>query len=566
VAISLRRLCRALIITALLVPVSAWAGTATAEAAQVGVTPDLTWGATRPEVDRTVALLHDTGVRWVRLNVSWAALEEHGKGAYNAGMLADVDYAVDAATGAGLKVLMPLLEVPYWASSDPQKTAAGGSRSWNRYWKPSRMADYADAFEYLVRRYSARGVHHYQVWNEPNHPRFWPSGIDAGAYVQMLRAAAPAIRAADPTAKVVLGAPSANDYPFLERAYAAGARGLFDIAAVHPYVGSVDPRLCWNQAGTTRRAIHAFCGIEEIHAVMEAAGDGELPLWLTEFGWSTNSGAYGVTEAQQAEYLKAAYAKLAEWRYVEVAFWYTFRNVFFRGEDPADWEANTGVVRVDFSPKPAYAALRDVAMARPSPAPAPPATGPAPADARPHVALTSPGSGSTIEGRIRLLATASDDQGVARVEFLLDGRVVGSDTTAPYQLDASVPATLASGPHTVAARAIDTAGQSATAGATVRRPASATIVRLARGGSGQVTVQGRVRQATRGVVRLVVLDGRAGAGRRAVATSAVRLDHTGRFHTRLRLHRSARLRVEARYSGSPEAAPSVGRSRFARAR
>ena len=563
-AISLRRLCRALLITALLVPVPAWAGAATAEAAQVGVTPDLTWGATRPEVDRTVALLRDTGVRWVRLNVSWAALEEHGKGAYNAGMLADVDYAVEAATGAGLQVLMPLLEVPYWASGDPEKTAAGGTRSWNRYWQPSRVADYADAFEHLVRRYSARGVHHYQVWNEPNHPRFWPSGIDAGGYVQMLRAAAPAIRAADPVAKVVLGGPSANDYPFLERVYAAGARGLFDIAAVHPYVGSVDPRLCWNQAGTTRRAIHAFCGIEEIHAVMEAAGDGTLPLWLTEFGWSTNRGAYGVTEAQQAEYLKAAFAKLAEWPYVEVAFWYTFRNVFFRGEDPADWEANTGVLRVDFSPKPAYAALRDVATARPAPA-APPAS-PASGDAPPRVTLTSPGSGLAIKGRVRFRAAASDDRGVARVEFLLDGRVVGSDTTAPYGLDAPVPARLASGPHVATARAIDTAGQSATTGATVRRLASATRVRLARASSGQVTVHGRVRRATRGLVRLVVLDGRARAGRRAVATRAVRLDRAGRFRSRLRLGRSARVRVEARYAGSPEAAPSVGRSRVARAR
>ena len=482
-AISLRRLCRTLLIIAVVTAAPAWAGTPAAEAAQVGVTPDITWGASRAEVDRTVALLRETGVRWVRLNVSWGALEEHGKGVYNAGMLADVDYAVDAATGAGLQVLMPLLEVPYWASGDPAKTG-GANRSWNRHWRPSSFADYADAFAYVVRRYSARGVHHYQVWNEPNHPRFWPSGIDAGAYVQMLRAAAPAIRAADPAAEVVLGGPSANDYPFLERVYAAGARGLFDIAAVHPYVGSVDPRLCWNQAGTTRKAIHAFCGIEEIHAVMEAAGDGDLPLWLTEFGWSTNTGQYGVTEAKQAEYLQAAFAKLAEWPYVEVAFWYTFRNVFFRGEDPADWEANTGVLRVDFSPKPAFAALR--AAARPQAPPVP------------------------------------------------------------------VPASVTGAP-------------SAPTGAGVRRRKSVTVVRLARAGSRRLGVHGRVRGASGGLVRLVILDARRGAaGRRAVAPRAVRLDRTGRFRSRLRLGRSVRVRVEARYLGSPQAAPSVGRSRVAR--
>jgi polysaccharide biosynthesis protein PslG len=351
-----------------------------AAAAEKGAVVDLTWGDSRADVDRTVALLQDAGVRWVRMNVSWSGLEAGGKGAWNAGMLTDVDYAVDAAHRAGLQVLMPMADgVPYWASADPSKAVVGGVPQWNHYWRPVSFADYADAFGHLVRRYSARGVHDYEVWNEPNLRRFWPSGPDPAQYAAMLHAAAPAIRAADPSATIVLGGLSKSDYPWLERLYAAGVdRSDFDAVAIHPYTGSVDPKMCWKQAGTDRAAIDAFCAIDAVHDTMRAAGDGDKPLWLTEFGWSTYSGAYGVSEERQAEYLARAFRWLEPRPWVKAAFWYSFRNNRFLGDAPADFEANTGLLRTDFTPKPAYAAMRAYGPAAPAPPPPPAAPTPPP--------------------------------------------------------------------------------------------------------------------------------------------------------------------------------------------
>ncbi|WP_275424878.1 Ig-like domain-containing protein [Archangium violaceum] len=52
---------------------------------------------------------------------------------------------------------------------------------------------------------------------------------------------------------------------------------------------------------------------------------------------------------------------------------------------------------------------------------------------RPSVSLTAPTSGATLAGNITLTATASDDVGVTRVDFYVDGQAIGSDTTAPYE-------------------------------------------------------------------------------------------------------------------------------------
>lgn len=79
----------------------------------------------------------------------------------------------------------------------------------------------------------------------------------------------------------------------------------------------------------------------------------------------------------------------------------------------------------------------------------------------PTVQLTSPPDGATVSGNVTLAATASDNAGVARVEFLVDGAQVGSDSAAPYELTWS-SATIQDGPHTVTARAVDTAGNTAT--------------------------------------------------------------------------------------------------------
>jgi poly(hydroxyalkanoate) depolymerase family esterase len=72
----------------------------------------------------------------------------------------------------------------------------------------------------------------------------------------------------------------------------------------------------------------------------------------------------------------------------------------------------------------------------------------------PTVEITAPADGATISGSVTVSATASDDVGVDRVEFLLDGALLGSDATSPYAY-AWDAGTASDGAHMLQARAYD---------------------------------------------------------------------------------------------------------------
>jgi Zn-dependent metalloprotease len=79
----------------------------------------------------------------------------------------------------------------------------------------------------------------------------------------------------------------------------------------------------------------------------------------------------------------------------------------------------------------------------------------------PTAAITAPASGATVGGTVAVNVTASDDVGVTRVELLVDGALVGTDFSPPYQLSWNSK-TSANGPHTLTARAFDFAGKTGT--------------------------------------------------------------------------------------------------------
>jgi subtilisin family serine protease len=84
--------------------------------------------------------------------------------------------------------------------------------------------------------------------------------------------------------------------------------------------------------------------------------------------------------------------------------------------------------------------------------------GSAPGDTTPPTtSITSPANGATVSGTVTVSASASDAGGVTRVEVYADGGLVGSDTTAPYQV-AWNTASVANGNHALQTRAYDAAG------------------------------------------------------------------------------------------------------------
>jgi glucose/arabinose dehydrogenase len=81
----------------------------------------------------------------------------------------------------------------------------------------------------------------------------------------------------------------------------------------------------------------------------------------------------------------------------------------------------------------------------------------------PTVSITNPADGATVARRstVTITATASDNVGVTRVEFLINGALQCTDTTAPYSCNWNVPNTR-NATYQLQARAFDQAGNMGT--------------------------------------------------------------------------------------------------------
>ncbi len=78
----------------------------------------------------------------------------------------------------------------------------------------------------------------------------------------------------------------------------------------------------------------------------------------------------------------------------------------------------------------------------------------------PTTAISFPAGGARLSGPITVVATASDNVGIDRVELLINGQVRATDRSHPYSF-AWNTASYSDGTHTLQTRAYDTAGNSA---------------------------------------------------------------------------------------------------------
>src|SRR4029078_10097294 len=119
----------------------------------------------------------------------------------------------------------------------------------------------------------------------------------AAGYVELAKAARDAIKKADPNAQVIAAGFADRSWESISEISRAGAKGVFDAIAIHPYTYEVGNVL--KLVRFARRSL-------------DQAGDGDRPLWLTEVrGWSGKRPGhkpypFETTEADQAKRLAVA--------------------------------------------------------------------------------------------------------------------------------------------------------------------------------------------------------------------------------------------------------------------
>jgi hypothetical protein len=94
---------------------------------------------------------------------------------------------------------------------------------------------------------------------------------------------------------------------------------------------------------------------KSLHDLMAAHGDGNKPIWWTEFGWSTcKNGKTGtwdscVSEAVQGDYFVRTLKMTKDnYPWVTNVFWF---NSFDITTDSMSWNDNHGLLRYDLTPK-----------------------------------------------------------------------------------------------------------------------------------------------------------------------------------------------------------------------
>jgi hypothetical protein len=311
------------------------------------------------DLDAQAAAMKADGVQSWRVEMAWDQIET-APGQFSWG---PTDRKVLAAARQGIDVLGLALRAPSWAN--------GGSD--NVFTPPARASSFATYLKALVTRYGPAGslwlehpevpkrpVRAWEIWNEPNLKVYFTRRPFMKPYAAMLRAAYPAIKAADKGATVLMASMANYSWRDLARLLdVSGPRLRFDAAGAHPFSG---------------RPSNAVKIVKLNREALDKRGYRKVPLWLTELTWSSAKGKkqpltqnWETTEPGQASRLRDVYklllARRKELRLARI-FWYTWATVDNGSKNSFDY-SGLNQFRPDgtFRAKPALGAFRAVAKA-----------------------------------------------------------------------------------------------------------------------------------------------------------------------------------------------------------
>lgn len=241
---------------------------------------------------------------------------------------------------------------------------------------PTGTAAYVAFVSAAVKRYGPNGtfwtlnpsipkrpIRDWQIWNEPNQAVFyWSDQPFAKDYVALLKASRKAIKALDPKARIVLAATVGDisadrkTAPALQSIYKAGGRGLFDVAAVHPF---------------TFRVTNVMLLLDAYRATLNKNGDEKVPLLITELTWPSAKGkvtkpyGYETTESEQASRVREVMPKLVKLRSklrLETVIWYTWSTTDTGKSSSFDYAGLRRWTGSKLVSKPAYSAYKAMAL------------------------------------------------------------------------------------------------------------------------------------------------------------------------------------------------------------
>jgi GH35 family endo-1,4-beta-xylanase len=210
--------------------------------------PDIPFGAWR---------LMDAYVKWYEL--------EPRKNEFHFERL---DEYVAIAQEKHVKVLLPLVGTPSWASARPTEAKSGNPPGTAA--EPADMDDWRNFVRTVATRYKGK-IEAYEIWNEPNEDNFWTGKVEQ--LVDMTREAFQIIKSVDPNALVVSPSCTVESGPqYLDGFLNKGGGKFVDGIGYHFYVRSKPPEAIVDIATRLKEIL--------------LANHVDKPIWNTESGWA----------------------------------------------------------------------------------------------------------------------------------------------------------------------------------------------------------------------------------------------------------------------------------------
>lgn len=312
--------------------------------------------------NKAMAMVTRAGFNAARVQVAWSSLET-APGQYD---FRPVERILQVAESYGVRVLLSVVRSPAWATAD------GGTGI------PDDPSHFGWMMEALSRQFAGR-IEAYEIWNEQNLAHEAGIPVSVEKYVNLLRSGYYGVKTGDPNALVVFGGLTPNgvndtsiaidDVQYMNEIYAYNGgevRNYYDVLGAHPGSNNNSPDQSWpgnpGEAGWSDHNSFYFRRIADLRAVMVANDEGEKPIWITEFGWTTANQApgyeYGVdnTPEEQAAFLARAF-EIARTEWPWMSGMYVWNLNFSTMVDPADEKYPWSVLNSDWTPRPAYEAL-----------------------------------------------------------------------------------------------------------------------------------------------------------------------------------------------------------------
>ena len=259
------------------------------------------------------------GLKEVRSDLQWSRIEKV-KGSYD---FSATDYMIDKI-GANDMDMLAILDYANVLYTNEEKSGIKTEE---------QLEGYLNYVRAVLKHYPQ--IKAVEIWNEPNGPRYWSTGVNYYEYINLVKAASDLIRSINPDIYIIGGSIdcSKNGIGFMNDLMASGLKDYVDAISFHPYYHHS------RNDDAYQRRLSGYIEVKENYG-------GFTELVPTEEGWPIFENK-DLEIVQDQEVIKTLVN--SDYRYMSYGHIFNFKDI----------NETFGMLRSDYSARPSCAAYAE---------------------------------------------------------------------------------------------------------------------------------------------------------------------------------------------------------------